>query len=280
MKKILFLLISVSLFSQPKKIYFFGDSITYGAGVLPSQNYPTLLAKELGMEEINYAIRGTCMMSQTPSCIVDCRQMEYRADNKQIPIYNPETDGLIFISYLTNDVGINLPNYTIENFGKAINKVIQELYKKGWAKENIKFNVRYYIENAGLSKYPSSLYGWFTPATLERYNAFAQVLKDKLDIEGIQYFDHYEILSKVDYPYSHLPDKVHPDAYFHSLIAKNIIENIKSENTLSIKSFELNIGFKNVEYYNILGQKIKEPKGVVIVRAEKNGIVYTKKSYF
>lgn len=77
MKKLFFLLVSISLFAQPKKIYFFGDSITYGAGVLPSQNYPTLLAKELGMEEINYAIRGTCMMSQTPSCRVDCRHMEY-----------------------------------------------------------------------------------------------------------------------------------------------------------------------------------------------------------
>ena len=279
MKKLLFLLFSIATIAQPKKIYFFGDSITYGAGVTTAQAYPTIVANTLGMQKVNYAIRGTCMMSQTPSCRVDCRHMEYFADNNGIPTYNAETDGLIFISYLTNDVGINLPNYTIENFEKAIDKVIQELYNKGWSKENIKFNVRYYIENAGLSKYPSSLYGWFTPATLERYNAFAQVLKDKLDIEGIQYFDHYEGLSKVDYPYSHLPDKVHPDAYFHSLIANNIVENIQ-RSTLSIVTFELDSSFTNVEYFNLLGQKVKEPKGVVIVKAKKNGIVYTKKSYF
>jgi lysophospholipase L1-like esterase len=279
MKNILFLLISISLFAQPKKIYFFGDSITYGAGVPSSQSYPTIVANSLGMTKVNYAIRGTCMMSQTPSCRVDCRHMEYFADNNGIPTFNPETDALIFIAYLTNDVGINLPNYTIENFGKAIDKVIQALYDKGWNKENIKFNVRYYIENSGLSKYPSSLYGWFTPATLERYNAFAQVLKDKLDIEGIQYFDHYESLSKIEYPYSHLPDKVHPDAYFHSLIAKNIIENIKL-GTLSVKNFQLDDTFTNIDYYNLLGQKVKDPKGIVIVKAKKNGIVYTKKSYF
>ena len=123
------------------------------------------------------------------------------------------------------------------------------------------------------------MYGSFAPATIERYNAFAELLRNKLDEQEIQYFDHYEGLSKVDYPYSHLPDKVHPDAYFHSLIANNIVENIQLS-TLSIKTFELDSSFTNVEYFNLLGQKVKEPKGVVIVKAKKNGIVYTKKSYF
>jgi len=285
MKTILALLFfSISVFSQPqllgKKIYFFGDSISYGAGVTPTQSYPTIVANSLGMTKVNFAIRGTCMMSQTPSCRVDCRHMEYFADNNGIPTFNAETDGLIFISYLTNDVGINLPNYTIENFSKAIDKVIQGLYDKGWSKNNIKFNVRYYIENAGLAKYPSQLYGQFTPATIDRYNAFADVLKQKLDEQGIQYFDHYDNLSKVDYPYSHLPDKVHPDPYFHSLIAKNIIENIKIENALSVTNFDVNNSFSSVEYFNLLGQKIKDPKGIVIVKAEKNGVVYTDKRFY
>lgn len=278
MKKLLFLLFSIATIAQPKKIYFFGDSITRGVLVSPTENYAELVAKGLGLQKVNNAISGTCMMSQAPSCIVDCRHMEYFADNNGIPTYNPETDALIFIAYLTNDVGINLPNYTIENFGKAVDKVIQELYAKGWTGGNIKFNVRYYIENAGLAKYPSQLYGSFIPATIDRYNAFADVLKQKLDEQGIQYFDHYDSLSKVDYPYSHLPDKVHPDAYFHSLIAKNIIENIKLS-TLNIKKFELDDTFTNIEYFNLLGQKVKEPKGIVIVRAEKNGIVYTNKVF-
>jgi len=283
MKKIvLLLLFSFSVVAQPqlvgKKIYFFGDSITYGANVTQSQAYPSIVANSLGMVKVNFAIRGTCMMSQSPSCKVDCRHMEYFADNNGIPTFNAETDGLIFISYLTNDVGINLPNYTIENFGKAVDKVIEALFNANWPVDRIKFNVRFYMTDAGLAKYPSSLYGWFTPATLERYNAFAQVLRDKLDIEGIQYFDHYESLSKVDYPYSHLPDKVHPDAYFHSIIAKNIIDTIKLS-TLNIKSFELDNSFTNIQYFNLLGQKVKEPKGVVIVRAEKKGIIYTKKVF-
>jgi len=284
MKKIVFLLLfSFSVVAQPqlkgKKIYFFGDSITYGAGVTSSQSYPTIVSNSLGMVKVNFAIRGTCMMSQSPSCKVDCRHMEYRAQNNDIPLYNAETDGLIFISYLTNDIGINLPNYTIENFGKAVDKVIEALFNANWPVDRIKFNVRFYMTDAGLAKYPSSLYGWFAPATMERYNSFADVLKQKLDEQGIQYFDHYDSLSKVDYPYSHLPDKVHPDPYFHSLIANNIIENIKL-NTLSTKPFELDDTFTNIEYFNLLGQKVKEPKGVVIVKAKKNGIVYTKKSYF
>jgi len=284
MKKIVFLLLfSFSVVAQPqlkgKKIYFFGDSITYGAGVTSSQSYPTIVSNSLGMVKVNFAIRGTCMMSQSPSCKVDCRHMEYRAQNNDIPLYNAETDGLIFISYLTNDIGINLPNYTIENFGKAVDKVIEALFNANWPVDRIKFNVRFYMTDAGLAKYPSSLYGWFTPATTDRYNAFAEVLRNKLDEQSIQYFDHYESLSKIQYAYSHLPDKVHPDAYFHSLIANNIIENIKL-NTLSTKPFELDDTFTNIEYFNLLGQKVKEPKGVVIVKAKKNGIVYTKKSYF
>ena len=288
MKKLLFLfLFSISSIAQSqlvgKKIYFFGDSISYGVSVQPNECYAVLVSNALGMvltDHKVYSIKGTCMMSQSPSCRVDCRHMEYRADNNQIPIYNPEKDGLIFISYLTNDVGINLPNYTIENFGKAVDKVIQALFNAGWPVDRIKFNVRYYITDAGLAKYPSSLYGWFTPATMERYNSFASLLKSKLDAQGIQSFDHYNRLKSEPYPESHLPDKVHPDPYFHSLIAKNIIENINIDNTLSIINFEIDSSFKNVEYYNLLGQKIKEPKGIVIVKAEKNGVVYTDKRYY
>lgn len=284
-KTLLLLLFTTTVFSQItnskyKKIYFFGDSITYGAGVTASQSYPTIVANSLGMEKVNFAIKGTCMMYQSPACKVDCRHMEYRVDKNDVPIFNPETDALLFVSYLTNDVGINLPNYTIENFGKAIDKIIQGLYKAGWNKNNIKFNVRYYIENAGLAKYPSNLYGWFTPATIERYNAFAELLRNKLDEQGIQYFDHYNTLNAVEFAYSHLPDKVHPDAYFHSLIAKNIIDTIKIENTLSTVTFELDNSFTNVEYYNLLGQKIKDPiKGIYILKAEKNNKIYIKKMY-
>lgn len=282
---IIILLFSFSSFAQPsllagKKVYFFGDSITYGANVTQSQAYPSIVANSLGMVKVNFAIRGTCMMYQAPSCKVDCRHMEYRAQNNDVPFYNPETDGLIFISYLTNDVGINLANYTIENFGKAVDKVIEALFNANWPVDRIKFNIRFYMTDAGLAKYPSSLYGWFTPATMVRYNSFASLLKSKLDAQRIQSFDHYDTLNAVEYAYSHLPDKVHPDAYFHSLIAKNIIENIKIENSLSVVNFEENNTISSVEYFNLLGQKIKEPKGIVIVRAIKNGVVSTDKRYY
>ena len=288
MKKLLFILLfSISSIAQSqlagKKIYFFGDSISYGVSVQPNECYAVLVSNALGMvltDHKVYSIKGTCMMSQTPSCRVGCRHMEYRADNNQIPIYNPETDGLIFISYLTNDVGINLPNYTIENFGKAIDKVIQGLYNSGWPVDRIKFNIRYYMTDAGLAKYPSALYGYFVPATMERYNSFASLLKSKLDAQGIQSFDHYDRLKSEPYPESHLPDKIHPDKYFQSIIATDIIQEIKIENALSVTNFEINNSFSSVEYFNLLGQKIKEPKGIVIVKAEKNGVVYTYKRYY
>jgi lysophospholipase L1-like esterase len=69
MKKILFLLLfSITTIAQPKKIYFFGDSITRGVLVSPTENYAELVAKGLGLQKVNNAISGTCMMSSN-SCL-------------------------------------------------------------------------------------------------------------------------------------------------------------------------------------------------------------------
>ena len=71
----------------------------------------------------------------------------------------------------------------------------------------------------------------------------------------------------------------HPKAYMHSLIANKIISELWVNPTLSTTKFELDDTFTNIEYYNLLVQKILEPKGITIVKAEKKGINYTKKIF-
>lgn len=152
--------------------------------------------------------------------------MENRALNNQIPLYNPTMDGLIFISFLTNDVGLNLPNYNAGNFGIAVDNLISSLLAKGWPNCRIKFNVRYYINSAGLD-YTSFNLGTKI-SDISRYNQFADILKAKLNTAGIQYFDHWKLLSSIPNPDRHL--KVynrHPDNFMHIIIAENILKNLK-----------------------------------------------------
>ncbi len=279
MKKIiLLLLVSISVFSQDlkgKKIYFYGDSITFGFNV-SGYVYPTLVSNYYGAVCVNNAKSNSTMMKQEPVNVLTGYNMEDMVET--VPNYNANEDGFVFIAFLTNDVGINLNNYTVENYGKAIDNIVQKLFDKGWSADKIKFNARYYITAKGLNYVPNM--GITISADFNRYNAFSDILKNKLDGYSIQYFDFFNILSAVPNPDSHLDwYQRHPDAYMHTLIAKNITEYLKV-NTLSTIIFELDNTFSNIQYYNLLGQKVKEPKGIVIVKAEKNGIVYTNKKYY
>ncbi len=279
MKKIiLLLLVSISVFSQNlkgKKIYFYGDSITFGFNV-SGYVYPTLVSNYYGAVCVNNAKSNSTMMKQEPVNVLTGYNMEDMVET--VPNYNANEDGFVFIAFLTNDVGINLNNYTVENYGKAIDNIVQKLFDKGWSADKIKFNARYYITAKGLNYVPNM--GITISADFNRYNAFSDILKNKLNGYGIQYFDFFDILSAVPNPDSHLDwYQRHPDAYMHTLIAKNIIENIQLS-TLNIKTFELDNTFTNIEYFNLLGQKVKDPKGIVIVKAEKNGVVYTDKRYY
>ena len=250
MKKLLFILLSISVFAQNnfsslkgKKFYYYGDSITFGYGFpANSEIYPKIVTDYYGGVLINRATSSTTMMKQVPIDVGAKYNMETLSET--LPIFNPNTDGILFISFLTNDVGLYFPNYTLENYGKAIDVIIVNAYKKGWRKERLKFNIRYFITEkgvnyVGLGAVPKS-------ANLIRYNEFADLLKSKLNKYGIQYFDHWESLSKVDNPVSHLdiPQR-HPDLYMHRIIADDIIKDLYIEK------------IKNVKYYNLFAEKMR-----------------------
>ena len=281
MKKLVLLFLVTSTFAQNsligKKFYFYGDSITAGDGLpINSETYPKIVTDYYNGILVNKAFSGTTMMKQSPVDALAKYNMQTLSE--ALPIYNPNTDGLLFIAFLTNDVGLYFPNYTLENYGKAIDVIIANAYKKGWSKDRIKFNSRYFITEKGvnylgLGSVPKS-------ADLIRYNAFADLLKSKLNGYGIQYFDHWDSLSIVENPESHLDEpQRHPDLFMHKIIADNILKDLYIENTLSTNDFKIDNTFSNIQYYNLLGQRISEPKGITIVKAEKNWKIYTKKIF-
>ena len=283
MKKLLLILLATTTIAQTsllsgKKVYYFGDSITQGLGASNGQ-YPIAVSSAFNMVMINKAAQGTTMMKQIPINVYAGNNMEFWATAPNTPIFNPATDGLVFVAFLTNDVGLNLPNYTVDNYSLAIDKVINGLLTAGWSKDRIKFIARYWITNTGLN-YTGTGAGVVTPSTLTRYNQFATVLINKCTTSGIQIFDFWDILSVVPNPLLEMDTaQRHPKAYMHSLIANKIISELWVNPTLSTTKFELDDTYTNIEYYNLLGQKILEPKGITIVKCKKKGITFTKKIY-
>ncbi|MEA1848939.1 hypothetical protein U9K52_08455 [Chryseobacterium sp. MHB01] len=210
-----------------KDIYFFGDSITLGVNA--SITYSSIVTDAFngtfveGNGTVGFANSGATMMKQNPVNVIGFPNMEDWATPPYTPIYNPLTSGLLFVSFLTNDVGINLPNYSLANFNTAIDNVVAGLNNAGWPNNRIKFNVRYYLTAQGLD-YTSLIAT--TPADITRYNQFADALKSKLDGYGIQYFDHWDILSQIPDVETHLDaEGRHIDNYLHTFVADNIIQN-------------------------------------------------------
>lgn len=214
-----------------KNIYFFGDSVTEGYQC--TKPYTEIVAKNLGMRIVYnlvpYGFQGTTMMNQHPYNLLNPngKNMEYWAKAPNTPLYDAERDGFIFIAYLINDVGMNVPNYSAENFSIAVDNVIAGLFKAGWPRNRIKFNIRYYITEAGLD-FTNINDAIKKPATYDRYNKFAQILKDKLDQKGIQYFDFWDELSSLENPDSYLDiEQRHPNDAAHNIIANYILERLK-----------------------------------------------------
>lgn len=286
MKKLLFILVSISTFAQNdlsslkgKRIWYFGDSITMGQDI-GGLSYPNYVSYYVGGITMNRAVSGTTMMKQEPINKLGANNMEYWATTPNTPIFDKAKDGLIFISFLTNDVGLFYPDYTLENYGKAVDYVVQGIIDAGWSKDRIKFNVRYFITPKGIDYTNINRLNVPTKATLERYNAFADLLKLKLNGYGIQYFDHWDSLSSLPNAASYLDAiEIHPNTFMHKIIADNIIKDLYIETKLSTSEFETNETFTDIQYYNMLGQIISVPKGITIIKGRKNGLLFTKKIY-
>lgn len=204
---------------QGRTLKAFGDSIMFGINTSPGNDFISLVADNWNMPLTNYAVSGTTMENQSPVNSLASPNMEQRAAT-DIPTYTAGVDGLLAIGYLTNDVGLNFPDYNTTNYAAAISYVIDVATGKGWPKSRIFFTGRYFVTDYGLT----NGYGAPTPADLARYDDFYNTLLATCTTEGVTVFDFWNELSAVPSPVSHLDSyERHPDDYMHNIIATKII---------------------------------------------------------
>jgi len=193
----------------------FGDSITFGVNTTSGNSWPEKLAAHFGMTLTNHAVSGTTMENQDPIDVLASPNMQSRIS--EIPFYVEGASGLLGIAYLTNDVGLNYPDYNITNYAAAINVILDEAINvKGWPTARIFFVFRYFVTAFGLD----NGYGAPTPADLPRYVSFNDTGITTVTARSVKAFDHWDTLSNVVNPVSHLDAyERHIDDYMHGLAA-------------------------------------------------------------
>ena len=122
--------------TRHKNVYYFGDSITQGAGASgTSRRWSTLLANAYQFNEFNFGVSGTTLENEDPVNPSAAPNMMQRAQS-DIPVKS-NNDKWLFFAYGTNDCHLNLPNYTPENFTAQYGEVIKIALSKGWKPADI-----------------------------------------------------------------------------------------------------------------------------------------------
>jgi len=191
-----------------KNLYGFGDSIM--ANVNATTNIADLAASNLLMTRVktlnsnNIAVSGSTMMKRTPiNALSGSKNFLDWTLSADFPTYNASTDGLVMINYLTNDVGLNLANYTQANLITDFTTAINNVLAKGWPASRIKVLLRYRVTLAGID-YTSLGAGVTVASTLQRYNDMATDLATTATSLGVQSFDFWDTLAALPTPDANL----------------------------------------------------------------------------
>lgn len=214
-----------------KRAYFAGDSITNNVNAvtnwcdLVSWNFGMDRIKKIGTTTTNYANSGTTAINLPNPIASNLPNLVQITE--LTPNYNPVIDGLFFIAYLTNDVGLNLPTHTVQKYKDDLSQAITNLLNKGWAVERIKVVSRYYCPIQGLNYTNVANSGVTVPATFERYNEFGIGAEEVCNLFGVQCFDLHDVLKYVAGADSHFDSvKRHFDSFMHSHGARKIIDDM------------------------------------------------------
>ena len=209
-----------------------GDSITANVNAT-SANWCDVVAWNFGMNRVkkirttnvNYANSGTTAIN-LPNPIASTFPNLVQI-TELTPNFNPAKDGLFFMAYLTNDVGLNLPNFTVQKYKDDLGQALTNLLNKGWPVERIKVIGRYYCPIQGLNYTTVANSGVTVPATYERYDEFGIGAEEVCNLFGVQCFDLNETLKYVAGADSHFDSvKRHFDSFMHSHGARKIIDDM------------------------------------------------------
>ncbi|MFI5161625.1 MAG: SGNH/GDSL hydrolase family protein [Sphingobacteriales bacterium] len=197
-----------------KKVYFIGDSITYGYGASDSsKRWTSLYCASKGYTEINKGVIGEVLEDST-----NCA-FHYVFDKTAIPL--KKSDGkALFISLGTNDIGDNNGKMSPEGYKTALSNLVDyAINQMGWPKTSIVIAGPYLITNKSyfLSRAAGCTVSAWDDARLQAYvNAALTVASAKGCISA----DIYRAMAGYSVP-AHLlsNDGIHPNDAGHQFIA-------------------------------------------------------------
>jgi acyl-CoA thioesterase-1 len=174
--------------TKPGIIVAFGDSLTSGPGLKPSETYPALLEKRLRQEGYNYRVINAGVTGDTSS------EAFARLDSALAP------DAKVLIVALGINDGLRgMPTQTLE---QNLSTIIERAQAQGMA-----------VVLCGMESPPVRGFGY----SIEFHRVFTRVA-DRYNVPLVPFF----LLSIVANPDLNMPDGVHPNAEGHRRIAEAI----------------------------------------------------------
>jgi lysophospholipase L1-like esterase len=192
---------------------FFGDSITMGVGASnDAHRWSALYCAAKGDIEENHGVSGSPLQNSTPLNPTGAPNFRDAA-SQLIPTYIIGY-GKLFISYGTNDVGLNLVNFTAANYKQQLKEVISIAISKNWPLRDIIVESPSYYEQSGRDGYVG-LYGVTIAADLTRHEAHVLAANQACLETGVVFDDSYAYMKNNGGASLLRPDGLHPNDAGH-----------------------------------------------------------------
>lgn len=203
-----------------KKIAFFGDSYTEGAGATTTaQRWTTVLSSFLGSTEENFGVGGTTIENRVPVNYQGHPNMVQRISD--IPTYTSDYALLVF-AFGLNDLGQTAAAYNPTNYKTDYDTVLYAALNKGWPKSRVLLIPPYYIGAAGYALY-GAITGNASP-TRQRHLDFVEATKVTANKFNMQYFDIFQ--DQLANDTTLLTDGIHTNDAGHLYIARDIMQHL------------------------------------------------------
>jgi lysophospholipase L1-like esterase len=192
---------------------FFGDSITLGVGASDdAHRWSSLYCAAKGDIEENHAVSGQPLQNSTPLNPTGAPNFRDSA-NGLIPTCHIG-HGKLFLSFGTNDVGLNLGNFTTANYKQQLIDVINIAISRGWPLRSIVVESPSYYEQSGRDGYVG-LYGVTVAADLARHEAHVLAASQACLETGVVFDDSYAYMKNNGGSSLLRPDGLHPNDAGH-----------------------------------------------------------------
>ena len=203
-----------------KTIHFYGNSITEGVDASPqsTNRWTTLFCGVRGATEDNHGVSGMTL------CTNPCGTGFV---SSVIPVYNPATDGALFIDFGTNDIGYagNGVFISTDLFRTTIRAVLSTAVDvKAWERLKVVVVSPYYALS-----YNAFIGGCFgninNAATQNRADSFNNIVLEESRAKGVRVIDAMNGMRALNNTY-YSTDSLHPNNAGHAFIANMVNQHL------------------------------------------------------